>query len=362
MWCNAVSQSIDLQVISSNVDFREEYANAFRTESYNEFWARVLALTHKDSVARESKGSTSATRLLSYRLFAEHLLEPDQPTVTKLLSFTQNQPKNMSLLSNYFEQTANASILCGQLLKDTDQLRIRYKALKKTLKYFEVPQNPSSSTNHLPTILMRLVKITKSINPFVHPSSLLTRFQAVKYGCSELLKQLESRRDKVRAKLHVRNSLKVGSAIFLVALTTSITTIVLTHFVAMAMAVPGFIIAYNVPISTKQLTKTSAQLDAAAKGTYILNRDLDTISRLVARLDDDLEHIRAMVEFWMDRAEDHLQAQAGEELARQLKKNDMKLIDQLDELEEHLYLCFMTINRARNLVVKEILDLHHITR
>uniref|UniRef100_A0A803M093 Rx N-terminal domain-containing protein n=2 Tax=Chenopodium quinoa TaxID=63459 RepID=A0A803M093_CHEQI len=126
----------------------------------------------------------------------------------------------------------------------------------------------------------------------------------------------------------------------------------------MSMAVPGLIIAFRGSTSTKQLAKTSAQLDAAAKGTYILNRDLDTISRLVARLDDELEHIRAMVEFWMDRVDDHLHAQAGEEVARQLKRNDAKFMDQLDELEEHLYLCFMTINRARNLVVKEILDLH----
>ncbi|KAL2920727.1 hypothetical protein RDABS01_012218 [Bienertia sinuspersici] len=127
----------------------------------------------------------------------------------------------------------------------------------------------------------------------------------------------------------------------------------------MAMAVPGFIMAYNSgPASTKQLAKISAQLDAAAKGTYILNRDLDTISRLVARLDDELDHIRAMVVFWMNRADDQLQAQAGEEVVRQLKKNDSNFIDQLDELEEHLYLCFMTINRARNLVVKEMLDLH----
>ncbi|XP_021726694.1 UPF0496 protein At3g49070-like [Chenopodium quinoa] len=355
--CN-VSTSTELHV-PFNVDVREEYANAFRTESYNEFWARVLALSHNDSLSKKSLGSTSTTRLLSYRIFVDHLLDPDQPTVTKLLSLTKNRPKIMSLLTNYFEHTANASFLCGQLLKDTDKLRVKYRSLKKTLESFDFPQFSSSSTNHLPIILTRLTEITKSINPFVNSSSSLARFQAVKSNCSELLKRLESRRDRVKAKLHVLNSFKVSSAVFLVALTTSITIIVITHFVAMSMAVPGLIIAFRGSTSTKQLAKTSAQLDAAAKGTYILNRDLDTISRLVARLDDELEHIRAMVEFWMDRVDDHLHAQAGEEVARQLKRNDAKFMDQLDELEEHLYLCFMTINRARNLVVKEILDLHH---
>ncbi|XP_021844168.1 UPF0496 protein At3g49070 [Spinacia oleracea] len=354
VFSSSVSTSSDFHV-HSNVDVREEYANAFRTESYNEFWGRVMALTcKKDTFARKSLGPTSATRLLSYRIFVEHLLDPDQPTVTKLLSVTENQPKNTSLLSNYFEHTANASILCGQLLKDTDRLRIKYRSLKKTLESFDFP-----NYNHFSKISTRLTEITKSINPFVHSSSSSARFQAVKSSCSELLKRLESRRDKVKAKLHVLNSLKVGSAVFLVALTTTITIVVITHFVAMAMAVPGLIMAIRGgPSSTKQLAKTSAQLDAAAKGTYILNRDLDTISRLVARLDDELEHIRYMVEFLTVRADCHLHAQAGEEVARRLRKNDSNFMDQVDELEEHLYLCFMTINRARNLVVKEILDLH----
>ncbi|KAM1020841.1 hypothetical protein ACFX15_041260 [Malus domestica] len=80
----------------------------------------------------------------------------------------------------------------------------------------------------------------------------------------------------------------------------------------------------------------------------------------MARLNDELEHMRRMVKFWVERGEEDW-SQAGGELARQLKKNDCSFRRQLDELEEHLYLCFMTINRARNLVVKEILDPGQIT-
>ncbi|KAJ0098631.1 hypothetical protein Patl1_20171 [Pistacia atlantica] len=107
--------------------------------------------------------------------------------------------------------------------------------------------------------------------------------------------------------------------------------------------------------STRRLARVSAQLDVAAKGTYILNRDLDTISRLVVRLNDELEHMRSMVKFWMERGEGG-RLQASGEVARQLRKNDASFSQQLDDLEEHLYLCFMTINRSRNLVLKEILD------
>ncbi|KAE9464863.1 hypothetical protein C3L33_03243, partial [Rhododendron williamsianum] len=271
----------------TNVDVREEYANAFRTESYNEFWTRVLALNVAESATNRTMGSTTADRLPSYRLFAEHLLDPDQPTINRVLaSFARNCPENQTLLSDYFSETTDASILCGLLLKD-------------------------------------------------------------------LLKRLESSRDEARAKLRVIEKVKRGSAIFLVAFTVSLTAIIVFHALALTVAVPGLIAASLELASARKLVRFSAQLDAAAKGAYTLNRDLDTTSRLVARLHDELEHVRAMVGFWLEQGEERLQAKG--EVARQLKMNNSSFREQLDELEEHLYLCLMTINRARNLVVKEIL-------
>lgn len=183
----------------------------------------------------------------------------------------------------------------------------------------------------------------------------LPGIQAVQAGCFNLLKSLESSRDKARAKLKLLNNIKLGSAIFLVALTASLAVIVVAHALALLVAAPSLVMASLATASTKHLANWSAQLDVAAKGTYILSRDLDTISRLVARLNDELEHMRRMVKFLLKRGEDRLQASA--QVARQLKK-DSSFSAQLDELEEHLYLCFMTINRARNLVIKEITDPH----
>lgn len=98
------------------------------------------------------------------------------------------------------------------------------------------------------------------------------------------------------------------------------------------------------------LGKVYDQLDIAAKGTYILNRDFETMSRLVARLHDEIEHNRAMVQFYLDRKEDKFSLQ----IVKELKKSDVGFRKQMEEVEEHVYLCLVTINRVRALVIKEM--------
>ncbi|KAJ6399107.1 hypothetical protein OIU77_019787 [Salix suchowensis] len=96
--------------------------------------------------------------------------------------------------------------------------------------------------------------------------------------------------------------------------------------------------------------KVGQQLDVAAKGTYILNRDFDTMSRLVARLHDEVEHDKAMIRFCLERKEDRFSLQ----VMKELKKSDSGFRKRVEELEEHVYLCLLTINRARALVIEEM--------
>ncbi|KAI3709797.1 hypothetical protein L2E82_39563 [Cichorium intybus] len=344
--CNAVKQTLSSS--SLEIDVREEYANAFRTQSYIDFWSRVLDSTHGGSTINKTLSSVAAARLPSYRLFAENLLDPDQPTVTRILAMANHHAKNHSLLSDYFTETANASIVCGSLLQDVDRLRSNYRSLKTALKSIDTTK--VSFTSNCPIILARLADFSNSVNPFTVPKS-SQGVQAVQVACFKLLKRLESSRDTAQAKLKTIKNIKHGSAVTLVVLTVSLTVIIVTHGLAVLVAAPGMIVAAMVGSSGK-LTKLSAQLDVAAKGMYILNRDLDTVSRLVGRLNDELEHMKATTKFWLKRG--HNRVQSVEEFGRQLKKTDLSFCEQLDDLEEHLYLCFMTINRARNLVIKEL--------
>ncbi|KAG9441341.1 hypothetical protein H6P81_017195 [Aristolochia fimbriata] len=337
------------------VDLREEYANAFRTESYNEFWARVLDLTGGNAASPNYTELTAAARLPSYRLFVEHLLDPDQPTVNRILALarTKYQSKNHSLISDYFSETAKASLLCGLLLKDIEQTRQHYLPLKTTLNLPE---------NHLPDSFSdRLAEFARTLNPFDSSASSLSRFNSMQASCIGLLKRLEVGREKARVKLRLISRVKKALAIFLVAVTTTVAVVgvfLAAHtLVFVFLATPVLLLTPVRSISTRVRARVSAQLDAATKGTYILNRDLDTISRLVARLHNELDHAQAMVRFFLERCHERLEP--GQEVLRQLRKIGSSFSQQLDDLEEHLYLCFMTINRARSLVMKEVLEPSH---
>ncbi|KAL8235931.1 hypothetical protein R6Q59_017012 [Mikania micrantha] len=346
-YCNAAKHSPSS---SPDIDVREEYANAFRTQSYIDFWTRVLDLTHGGSTINQTVSSVAAARLPSYRLFAENLLDPDQPTVTQILTFANHKTKNHSLLSDYFSETANAFVVCGSLLEHINRLRSKYRSLKTALKSIET--RSVSFVTKCPIITARLADFSNAFNPFMIPTSSPHGVQSVQVACFNLLKRLELSRDTAHSKLKRINKIKHGSAITLVALTVSLTVIIVTHALAVLVAAPGIIVATMELGLSSKVGSLYAQLDVAAKGMYILNRDLDTISRLVARLSDELEHMQGSTKFWLKRG--HKRVQSVEEFGRQLKKNDESFREQLDELEEHLYLCFMTINRARNLVIKEI--------
>ncbi|XP_008794309.2 UPF0496 protein 3 [Phoenix dactylifera] len=343
-------------ISSASFNLCEEYANTFRTESYIEFWARVLDLTLAHGAALKPRESSAAARLPSDRLFAEHLLDPDQPTVTRILSHVRRHghPETHVLLSDYYAETANASLLCGLLLKEIEQLRLRYRPLKATLNSLI---SSGQSRLSLQAIDPYLGDLSKTLGPFDSLGSSQCQFRAVQDGSANLLKRLESSRKKARAKLRCINHLKRGLAIFLIVLTASTSALgvcMALHALVAVVALPTFLSAPPWLASAGSLARVLAQFDAAAKGTYILNRELDTISRLVARLHDEVEHLLALLRLCCER-HDGGRRRLTQEVVRQIRKNDASFNQQLDELEEHLYLCFMTINKARSLVMKEVL-------
>ncbi|CAJ1972285.1 unnamed protein product [Sphenostylis stenocarpa] len=233
-----------------------------------------------------------------------------------------------SLLSDYFSHTANASFLFSHLLKDIDILRVKYTALKTILQCVPINQIPS------PMVMTHLTEFSNFSNPFTSSDQVRVK----QYQYFNLQKRLESSRHKAQAKLQLAAKIKCGSACLVAVITASLVVIIIFYGLALIMAMPG-LASMNLG-SERKLAKVAARLDAAAKGSYIVNKDLEMTSRLVVRLNDELEYMRRRVKIWVKRRENRVE---GNDVVQLLKKKHCSFNEQLDELEEHLYLCFIDL-------------------
>ena len=98
------------------------------------------------------------------------------------------------------------------------------------------------------------------------------------------------------------------------------------------------------------LEKLGTQMDIAAKGMFIMINDLDTLSRLAGRLCDEIEHRKTVAAMCAKSGK----IEVLKEALREFSGHEERFLEQLQELEEHLYLCFHTINRSRRLVFAQI--------
>ncbi|KAF2291147.1 hypothetical protein GH714_020351 [Hevea brasiliensis] len=181
---------------------------------------------------------------------------------------------------------------------------------------------------------------------------------------SSVLHHLKSKRKKLAREMklisciHKASGVCITAACSLIAITAVVLAAHTLTAIVMGPAVFSFpikglkkkILRFRFLRSGTFLRKVAQQLDMAAKGTYILNRDFDTMSRLVARLHDEVEDNKAMIQFCLESREDKFSLQ----VVKELHKSDIGIRKQLEELEEHVYLCLLTINRARGLVIKEM--------
>lgn len=325
----------------------EEYLETFRTKSYMEICNK----------AQGQFGKTISTRRLSssslpiYMNLTECLLEPREEIIRNM---TQNL-KVHHLVVDYFEASLEACRCCDTILEGIHSLRLCYKRITRVVKLTKIKD-----------IYRELVSFSslQQKNPLSIISTM--QFRDIHDRYMELLQRLTSKRGKIKRRLTLISVCKkVGG----IALVTSHAAILIALLVISIHSVVGLVAAPSivgglVGLFIKRIKRIRVrksyserlwgQLDAAAKGVFILINDLDTMSRMVKRLNDEVEHRKTVIDFFVKNDS------KCEILKRVISEfgddDECSFLEQLEELEEHVYLCFLTVNKSRRLVMQQITE------
>lgn len=335
--------------IDKSVSVNEEYFNVLRTQSYVEFTTKAQLLANEHSDTPKSNNHAMET-----------LLQPEQDAIPSLLEapiFTKAPSDLKLLITSYFETSAEASRICGHLLRSINETHSRYQCIQRVLKNFG-----DRSPEDMKSTLSELDSFALLSNPFSNPRQ--QEFKLIHDRYSSILHHLKLKRNKVARRNKLIECIKKVSGISLTVVcgVVGLVAIVIAVHSPSAFLMGPALMGLS-PLHLKKkfsnlkyfrhklLRKLEDQLDVAAKGTYILNRDFDTMSRLVASLYNEVEHYIAMIRFCLKRREDKFPLQ---EVVKELKRRSHGFKQQIEELQEHVCLCLVTINKARLLVIKEI--------
>ncbi|CAI9763950.1 unnamed protein product [Fraxinus pennsylvanica] len=330
-----------LKECHKSLNVNEEYLGAFRTKSYGDFFIKAQLLVNEPSSPAN----------YCHQGFLE-ILDPGQETIAQVLeSAVLSRKSNLkSLLFNYFDMSAEASEFCSQLLKSINQVQADYKFIHQVLDTID-----DFSTEKFHLIVSELHSCIFNLNK--------QDFKRIQEKYTSILQLLKSKRKLVTRKIKLKKWFNKASGVCITlacGMVAVVAMVLAAHTLTALLMGPAIFSLPVKPLKKKLLNiqflkygflrKIGEQLDVATKGTYILNMEFDTMSRLMSRIQDEIEHNKAMIQFCLDRREDKFSFQ----VLKDIKKGEFGFKKQVQELEEHAYLCLVTINRARALVIKEI--------
>ncbi|XP_055835068.1 UPF0496 protein At1g20180-like [Solanum dulcamara] len=335
-----------------SLNVNEEYLGALRTKSYGDFFTKAQLLVNEPS--------SPNSQLCHMNNFSEFLLDPSQGIINSILETTIFPVKKYdlkSLLTNYFNISAEASKFCSHILKSISQVQSHYDFIQQVLDSID----NCSNFDQFGDLILELRSFIIHNNPF---SDLKKQdFTRINNEYSSVLQCLKSKKKRVVRKIKLIKYVNKTSGVCVTAacgLVVVAALVLAAHTFAAIVMGPAILSLPLKPLRKKIMSfrflkcgflrKVGDQLDVATKGIYILNRDFDMISRLVTRLHDEIDHNKEIIRLCLDKREDRFSLQ----VLKELKKSNIGFKKQVEELEEHVYLCLLTINRARALVIKEI--------
>ncbi|XP_021770691.1 UPF0496 protein At1g20180-like [Chenopodium quinoa] len=360
--------------LCEKLNVNEEYKGVFRTQSYMEIWSKAqIQLTglqkptlddklSSSPLASPSPPSSSSSSLTSsspppfYSHLTELLLEPRQEAVIDLIKSSNLQ----TLLVDYFDASLEASNICEALLKGIHKTRSNHRLIKRVLKLSEQGDEQCHEL-----LLQELASYASLSNPLLEIMNGAVDFRMIHDNYSHLLRKLTSRKRKIKRREKFTRLYKKAAgygfvityAVFAIALLA-----LAMHSMVGLLGAPALLLPLSKGVmksvhgggslKTSFLKHLGSQLDVAARGIYTFINDFDTVGRLVTRLHDEVEHKRQVAKMCVRNGRNH---EVIREALKDIQLHEHGFEEQMDELEEHIYLCFLTINRSRRLVLQEIL-------
>ncbi|KAK9165106.1 hypothetical protein Scep_000297 [Stephania cephalantha] len=367
-----------LDEVQSKLNVDEEYVKALRTKSFIKIWDKVHGDEKITAALLESKCSSSSSSSFSpyagaYNYISDRLLEPRQCDLSDMFKTSHLH----HLLIDFFDSNTEACRMCVLLLRGVARTRSNYNVIRKIIKISRNTASSSSSTNtneQCQFMFTKLAFFAKLENPL--SSTVLLQLDKLRNQCRSVLDRLTKTHRRIGRKLKfMRLCNKIWGLLFIVAFGAlgAVTLVLGVHsLVGIVVAATPILLTINLHtfmsffkrvFKTKcfgsrrrssgrvnmNMKKIDGQLDAAAKGVFILNQDFGTMSRLATRLHDEIEHIKTISRLCFRNQ----RRQMLEEVVKEIGAHERCFLEQLDELEEHVYLCLMTINRARRLVLEQ---------
>ncbi|ESW23706.1 hypothetical protein PHAVU_004G069400 [Phaseolus vulgaris] len=296
------------------------------------------------SISREYHHAVHTTSFSEIRFNVEaqaHHLNPTRERVQQALDHFN--PDNLTrLFSAFFDHTETASDLCLHLHRCLLRARALHAPLLDLFQSLD-PSHPSQND------CVRALDLFQPFHTLPNPIPDSHTFSAIRADLSVLKTTLDHRAARSLRSLRLSRRLFRGSAICLVVVAVAViaATVAATVHAVVAIAGSGAGFALPVCASEKRELARLRQLDAAAKCAYVLSNDLGTIDALVSRLRAAVEGDKVLVGLGLERGNERYLV---EEVIKQLWKSHQGFLRQVEDLEEHIFLCFYNINKARLLV------------
>ncbi|AEE76226.1 hypothetical protein ISN45_At03g020260 [Arabidopsis thaliana x Arabidopsis arenosa] len=304
----------DASISSPTFNLSRELAHAFQTPSYHDVRSRVHVVVDLTQIHH---------RLIQpdIELLLSQVLQPNKECVQEAIRHVK-QTTLTNLVSTYFQHSEDATRLCLNLYQNVHSARHHlYTPLLDLFNIFPGDSLPAIDESLCDLAFDVFLKLDTFENPFSSPESY--SFRDTQLCFSQLKHNLDRRLRKSRSRVR------------------------LIHH-----ATAGPLCSPYLPHSFKRKELTNiCQLNAASKGTFVLNKDLDTIDRLVSRLHTGIEYDKFLIRLGLERGRD---VHSIQEILKLLRKSHLPLTHQLKDLEDHICLWFTNVNKARSLLLTEI--------